>query len=268
MRSFAALAVTALASIAALPAAAQEIGTPAVIDVLPGWRDADGTHVAAVRVTLAPGWKTYWRSPGDAGIPPRWDWSGSRNLASVAIRWPVPDTFVSGGLTTVGYHDTLVLPLVLTPRDSSQPIALEAVMDLGVCEDICVPVEAALSTSLPATPNVRRDARIRTALADRPATAAEAGAGPVACSLSPSSDGVTLTATVALPSQGGTEHVVAELPDPSIWVGPATVRRDAGLLTASVDIAPPRGAALSLDRSQVVLTVLARGTAVELRGCD
>ncbi|MFY8145805.1 MAG: protein-disulfide reductase DsbD domain-containing protein, partial [Rhodobacter sp.] len=57
-------------------------------EVLPGWRTEQGTHMAALRLTLAPGWKTYWRSPGDAGIPPLFNWSGSQNLSGVRVHWP------------------------------------------------------------------------------------------------------------------------------------------------------------------------------------
>ncbi|MCX8508161.1 MAG: protein-disulfide reductase DsbD family protein, partial [Rhodobacteraceae bacterium] len=49
-------------------------------EILPGWRTESGSQMAALRLTMAPGWKTYWRAPGDAGIPPRFDWTGSANL--------------------------------------------------------------------------------------------------------------------------------------------------------------------------------------------
>ena len=56
--------------------------------VLTGWRMENGHHMAALRITLAPGWKTYWRAPGEAGIPPRFDWTGSDNLSAVTVHWP------------------------------------------------------------------------------------------------------------------------------------------------------------------------------------
>ena len=54
--------------------------------------------MAAVEIRLAPGWHTYWRVPGEAGIPPRFDWSGSQNLAAVAYEWPRPEIIVSYGI--------------------------------------------------------------------------------------------------------------------------------------------------------------------------
>ena len=60
---------------------------------------------------MAPGWKIYWRSPGDAGFPPTIDWSRSTNLAAVAIDWPVPQRYEIFGLTTYVYQDSVILPL-------------------------------------------------------------------------------------------------------------------------------------------------------------
>src|SRR6056297_1475100 len=116
--------------------------------ILTGWRDADGRHVAALHLELQDGWKTYWRAPGDAGIPPRFDWSGSGNLARVALHWPAPKVFDSYGLRTVGYDGALVLPMELTPRRPGAPITLNARMELGICETICVPAELHLEANL------------------------------------------------------------------------------------------------------------------------
>jgi DsbC/DsbD-like thiol-disulfide interchange protein len=76
----------------------------------------NGGHMAAVELQLAPGWKTYWRSPGDAGIPPSFDWSGSENVKSVRLHWPAPEVFEANGMQTIGYHERLVLPVEITPR--------------------------------------------------------------------------------------------------------------------------------------------------------
>ena len=61
---------------------------PAHADLLTGWRLEDGRHAAAIRIRLDPGWKTYWRAPGDGGIPPSFDWQGARNLAGWSVHWP------------------------------------------------------------------------------------------------------------------------------------------------------------------------------------
>ncbi len=76
--------------------------------------------MAAFEITLEEGWKTYWRSPGDAGIPPRFDWENSHNLDGVALHWPRPAVFESFGTQTIGYSEKLILPVELTPVDQNR----------------------------------------------------------------------------------------------------------------------------------------------------
>jgi suppressor for copper-sensitivity B len=99
---------------------------------------------------LAPGWKIYWRSPGDAGFPPRIDWSGSGNVAGAEIRWPAPERFELFGLDTFGYGGEVVLPIEIRPQQPGAPIALAARVDYLICEKICIPYDTQLALSLPA----------------------------------------------------------------------------------------------------------------------
>ena len=139
----------ALLTMAASPAVAQSAVTAVTgVDLLSGWRQADGTRVAALDIRLAPGWHTYWRVAGQAGIPPRFDWSGSENLASVSYEWPRPVIFENAGLQSFGFADRLVLPLRLRPVDAAAPIQLALDLDFGVCDDICIPAEAVLVATL------------------------------------------------------------------------------------------------------------------------
>ena len=101
---------------------------------------------------LTPGWKIYWRSPGDAGFPPRIDWTGSTNVAAADVRWPAPVRFELFGLDTFGYGGEVVLPIDLKPRTKGAPVSVVAQVEYLVCETICVPHEARLTLSLPAGP--------------------------------------------------------------------------------------------------------------------
>jgi DsbC/DsbD-like thiol-disulfide interchange protein len=233
--------------------------------LLPGWQTANGSHMAAVDLTLAPGWKTYWRSPGDAGIPPRFDWSGSENLAAVRIHWPAPSVFESNGMQTIGYHDRLLLPLEVQPIDPTLPVVLSLKMELGVCDDICLPATVALRSDLvaPGAP----DAGIKAALAARAASAGEAGVTGVACLVEPISDGLRVTARMQVPDPGTAEVVAVETADPGIWVAEPVAKRTAGELVAVTELVPPDGAPFALDRSGVTLTILAGGEAIEVTGC-
>ncbi len=99
---------------------------------------------------MRPGWKIYWRSPGDAGFPPRPDWAGSENVADARVLWPAPHRFSILGLQSMGYEDEVVLPVVVVPFEPGKPIRLEARVPYLTCADICVPYEAKLALALPA----------------------------------------------------------------------------------------------------------------------
>jgi DsbC/DsbD-like thiol-disulfide interchange protein len=110
----------------AAPAAAQAL-PPQIVhaELRPGWQTEDGTHLAALHLRLAEGWKTYWRVPGDAGIVPQFDWSRSQNTASVRARWPRPMIFSQNGYRSIGYEGELVLPLEVVPQQAGKPVALQ-----------------------------------------------------------------------------------------------------------------------------------------------
>ncbi|MBI4183423.1 MAG: thioredoxin family protein [Proteobacteria bacterium] len=105
--------------------------------------------LVGLQFQMLPGWKIYWRSPGDAGIPPRVDWSGSTNLAAAEILWPVPERFEAFGLQTMGYDGEVVLPVRVRVADPARTLALRAALDYLVCKEICIPYSHALALELP-----------------------------------------------------------------------------------------------------------------------
>lgn len=108
-----------------------------------------GGGFAGVELQMPEGWKTYWRNPGDAGgVPPSFDWSKSENLAGAKVLYPAPKRFSDRAGDTVGYKGTVVFPVELTPKDPSKPVDLRLVLDYGVCKEICIPAEAALSLAI------------------------------------------------------------------------------------------------------------------------
>ena len=114
-----------------------------------GGLGAEGAVRLGLEFRLRPGWKIYWRSPGDAGIPPRVDWRGSDNLAAAEMRWPLPERYTIFGLTTLVYGDTVILPIEARAADRGRALALRAAVSYLVCEKICVPYDAALRLDLP-----------------------------------------------------------------------------------------------------------------------
>ncbi len=105
---------------------------------------------AALELRLAPGWHTYWRTPGDAGFPAAIDWTGSENLASADMSWPAPRRLTIEGLENIVYLDHVVLPVALTVTDPGKPVRLRAEVDYASCEKVCIPYHASLDLTLPA----------------------------------------------------------------------------------------------------------------------
>lgn len=103
-----------------------------------------------LRFVLKPGWKTYWRSPGDAGYPVTVDWTGSENLSQATLLWPVPQRFTLFELDTFGYKGEVLLPVVAKLAQPGQPLSLKAHLRYLVCEEVCIPYEADLALDLPA----------------------------------------------------------------------------------------------------------------------
>jgi suppressor for copper-sensitivity B len=99
---------------------------------------------------LEPGWKTYWRTPGDAGLPASVDWSGSRNLVIDGIDWPAPQRYSLQGFESFGYEGGLILPVRAHAADPSKPVHVGALIDYLVCRQVCLPTEARLAIDLPA----------------------------------------------------------------------------------------------------------------------
>ncbi|MEM7641293.1 MAG: protein-disulfide reductase DsbD domain-containing protein [Pseudomonadota bacterium] len=230
------------------------------IDILPGWRQDDGTHLAGLKVQLAPGWVTYWRSAGAAGISPRMDWQGSDNVTRVDPVWPRPKVFKSDIGQSIGYDRDFVLPLRIRPV-SDGIVRLHGTLDIGVCQDICLPAKLEVTAELPA--GGVPDIEIEAALADQPERVDQS----VTCVLRPTSDGFALAGQIDVPSVGYDEAVVFELSDPSVWVTDAVVARQGDQLIATSELMVGGDRRPDIDRSEVRITIIGETRAVEILGC-
>jgi suppressor for copper-sensitivity B len=112
-------------------------------------RDASGRLTAGLEIELAPGWKTYWRTPGDAGIPPVLDFTASKNVGAVDVAFPPPERHDDGYTVTNTYEGRVVLPLAVTLPDPKAASDLALTLDIGVCSDVCVPDHFELSLPVP-----------------------------------------------------------------------------------------------------------------------
>ena len=148
---------------------------------------------------LKPGWKIYWRSPGDAGFPPEPDWKGSENFSSATISWPAPLRFSVLGLETLGYHDAVVLPVHVKLAHAGEAARLLTKLRYLTCDDICIPYDADLSLAIPAG-----------------AAVASAEAGEIArfAAAVPKPDGAALSISEASLGEDKVLHVAARADEP------------------------------------------------------
>lgn len=146
-RTFAGLAAALLAASLAAAASAEDASPwqkdgHSAVRLLAGSRSG-AVLLGGVAFQLQPGWKTYWRTPGDSGVPPRFDFSKSDNVEAVTVLWPAPKKFDDGaGGVSLGYHDQIVLPLRIVAKSVDKPVTLRAEINYAVCEKLCIPVDA------------------------------------------------------------------------------------------------------------------------------
>jgi DsbC/DsbD-like thiol-disulfide interchange protein len=147
LRAALGLAATVFVSSLAIEARAQD-SSPwqrdghSAVRLLAGSRSG-AVLLGGIAFQLQPGWKTYWRTPGDSGVPPRFDFSKSENVEAVTVLWPAPMKFDDGaGGHSMGYKGQIVLPLRIVAKNTDRPVTLRADINYAVCEKLCIPVEA------------------------------------------------------------------------------------------------------------------------------
>ncbi len=111
-------------------------------------RAADGALRAGVEIRLKAGWHTYWRYPGDAGVPPKFDFGASQNLKRAVLLWPAPQRIVEAGGSTLGFSSDVIFPVRVEPVDANKPVLLRLKLDYAICEKLCVPAEATIELAL------------------------------------------------------------------------------------------------------------------------
>jgi DsbC/DsbD-like thiol-disulfide interchange protein len=221
---------------------------------------------AGLDIMLAPGWKTYWRYPGDSGVPPRFDFSASRNVKAVHVLWPAPERMEDGSGQSIGYHDRVIMPLQVVPADATKPVQLDLKLSYAICEKLCVPAEATAEITL--APIVSsEDAALAQAEARVPKAAAVGADGPLAIRTVRRDDsgpkprivvGVTAPKDVAVDlfAEGPTPEWALPLPEPKEPV--AGTRQ----FSFELDGVPP-GA--KVKGAELVLTLVAGSQAIEVK---
>ena len=266
MRRFAACLVTCLALAGGAPAQTivSEGGSYARITLLPGTAGSDGARLAGVRITLAEGWKTYWRSPGAAGIPPAFDWSGSGNISAHRVLWPRPEIFESFGLETVGYAGEVVLPIRITPADPTRAMRLALAVSIGLCREICITETARLDARLDTGATGGAEAVARAA-ARVPPPGPAAGLVALDCRITRDGRRHRLAASLTFEMPLAAPRVLLEGPE-GVWFKDIETVPRGRIIEVSADLMAPERP--WIDRSAIRLTVLgADGFAADIRGC-
>ncbi|WP_024577326.1 MULTISPECIES: protein-disulfide reductase DsbD domain-containing protein [unclassified Afipia] len=262
VRTASGIALTAMACLAPLSARADD-ASPWIKDTYSSVRLIAGSRsgnvlLGGISFQLQPGWKTYWRTPGDSGVPPRIDFSKSDNIDSVKILWPVPMKFPDGaGGISFGYNNQVLLPLRIIAKSPDKPVTLRATISYAVCEKLCIPVEANAELGFVSVASTE-DSAIAAALETVPKPAKVGDTTPVSIR-EIRRDGKLVLVDVALDDKSATHkdrevQLFAEGPTPD-WALPVPklIRREAdGLLRFAFELdglppgATPEGAILKL----------------------
>jgi DsbC/DsbD-like thiol-disulfide interchange protein len=128
------------------------VGTKSSARLIAAPAAASGPYRAGVEIQLAAGAHTYWRSPGEAGVPPVFDFTGSENVKNAVVSYPAPARIDEAGFELFGYRGDVVFPVDIELADDSRPAVLALTLDYAVCGDICLPVKARAKLALPARP--------------------------------------------------------------------------------------------------------------------
>jgi len=208
--------------------------------------------LGGIAFQLQPGWHTYWRNPGDSGVPPRFDFSKSDNVEAVTVLWPAPTKFDDGaGGTALGYVRQVMLPLRIVAKNADRPVTLRADINYAVCEKLCIPVEASAELAFNSVASTE-DAALFAALDTVPKPANIGDPNPLTIR-DVRRDGKTVLVDVVAPDPGRADLFVEgptpdwALPVPRLLArGPPGVKRFAFELDGVPSGAGSGGAALKL----------------------
>ena len=240
-----------------------------------GTADAPAALALGLEFQLAKDWKLYWRTPGDAGYPPRIDWSGSSNVGAAEFAWPLPERYTIFGLNTFVYKDAVVLPLKVTPATPGEPVSLRGKLEYLLCDKICIPYEGTLALDIPAGPpaSTEHAKAIETFAAKVPrlvdGAAASGGLVVEHAALQPESGGVMLEVLARSDGKFSKPDVIVEGPAALAFGAPQDISYSEGgrlaLLRLPVNLLGQAGdkpGALP-DNAALTLTLFDGGRAIE-----
>ncbi len=261
------LVLGAPAALAGETASAWADSSHSAVRLIAGGRTPDGGYRLGVEIRLKGSFKTYWRVPGDAGVPPVFDWSASRNAGSVSLRWPAPARFVDAGVTTIGYKDRVIFPVVARAAEAGKPVTMTLALDYAVCDRICIPAKASATLTLPEAAETDQTAELDAFRARTPRIVepgkANGGLGLGAVAWVPEKGKQAVDLTVTLGAGASLADAFLEGPDGWLFGAPQQLVIEGDRLQLRIPVDDkPKGAVGVLP---LVLTLAGRPNAAEIR---
>jgi DsbC/DsbD-like thiol-disulfide interchange protein len=263
------LVVANVGDAVAADASAWDGDARSAVRLVAGAAGKPGELRAGIELRLAAGWKTYWRYPGDSGVPPVFDFSNSQNVKAVDVLWPAPHRFSDETGLSIGYKIGTVFPLRVIAANPARPVVLRLAVDYAICERLCIPAKGAVSLELARTPTPY-DAALAAAEAQVPRPTPLGDPGPLAVRalrLEPGGAHPRVVVDVAAPSsepldlfvEGPSPEWALPLPEPIDGGAPAPLRRYA----FELDGLPPGMSAAEAIGARLRFTMTSGDRAIE-----
>jgi DsbC/DsbD-like thiol-disulfide interchange protein len=244
-----------------------DVNTASEVSMMPGWVTEDGSYMAAIRIELSEGWKTYWRASDGAGIPPAFDWSGSENLERVAYYWPTPNVYWAQGIRAIGYADELILPVRFYPESPDAQIDLALNVDYGICREVCVPARANIAFDLPQSGQSNIET-ITQAINANPRPGADHGLNAHSCNISQAGEDYVLSADFAFSDDlDALEAVLVESGNDEVWISTVDYVDNDSAVSLEADLVYFGEGTFAFDQNALRFTFLTRNGGIDIRGC-
>ena len=241
------------------------------VELLSGWRSADEhgeSHIAGIRIKMGDGWRTYWRIPGESGLPLKIFHEDSTNVSNIRILWPTPSIFDINDYRSFGYEKEIVLPILIQPNSPGESMSLNARLEFGVCNEICIPANWTVNANLP-THSVARNHMIEQSLKNLPTYINEYdNSGISSCEFKKHGSHFDVTVKMSVPRSPGEEVTVFEFPNKLFWFSRTQTQRLGGNNLVATAIMEYSGMGpIPIDRSQFQVTVISQNGAIVADGC-
>ena len=216
---------------------------------------------------MSPGWKTYWRHPGETGFSPEFDWTGSLNLSAVKVLWPHPKIFNDNGMLSFGYEDYVILPIEFTPYNAAKLIKARLNLRLGICEKLCVPVSRSLTTKLRASKTVL-DSEIVEYMNRLPKVVSGHELKNMKCEFKVDGQNLIFRSDIEFYNRDiGFKAAIVELPESNIWFALPNIERASNSLRIISKAEQSEDGAFVLNRDGIIVTLISKNESVYIQGC-